>query len=168
MRRLWTPAWLARHALAAGLVAACLLLAAWQFSRATGGNVLSWGYTLQWPVFAGFVAVLWLREVRRAVRGPAAGVPAPPEYPPAGPAEPPAPITPAGGPAGPVRRPVITHRVRTEAAYDDRGDADLAAYNHYLRWLADHPHARPADYPGPAPAPATVPAPPPDAADRPR
>jgi hypothetical protein len=163
MRRLWTPAWLARHALAAGLVAAFLLLAAWQFSRATGGNVLSWGYTMQWPVFAGFVAVLWLREVRRAVRGAAAGVPAPPEY---APGEPPASSTPAAAPVAPARRPVITRRVRTEAADVERGDADLAAYNHYLRWLADHPHARPVDYPGPAPA--IVPAPPPDAADRPR
>jgi hypothetical protein len=165
MRRLWTPAWLARHALAAALVAACLLLAGWQLSRATGGNALSWGYTLQWPIFAGFVAVLWLREVRRAVRDAGAGAP-PPETALTGPP------APNAGPTPAARRPVITRRVHAGTPYDDRGDADLAAYNHYLRWLADHPGARPADYPGPA-APATATAPPattapPDTADRPR
>jgi hypothetical protein len=162
MRRLWTPAWLARHALAAALVAACLLLAGWQLSRATGGNALSWGYTLQWPVFAGFVAVLWLREVRRAVRAgapPGTALTGPPP--------------PGAGPTPAARRPVITRRVDAGTPYDDRGDADLAAYNLYLRWLADHPGARPADYPGPAaPAPDTTAPPtttaPPDTAHRPR
>ena len=37
---------------------------------------------------------------------------------------------------------------RNEAAYDDRDDPELAAYNHYLAWFNAHPHATAADYPG--------------------
>ena len=69
MKGLWTPAWIARHVLALVLIAGCLGLGWWQFSRATGGNALSWGYTFEWPVFAGFVAFLWWREVQLARRG---------------------------------------------------------------------------------------------------
>lgn len=133
MKRLLTPRWLACHVLVLLLVAGMLGLAAWQFSRATGGNALSWGYTFQWPVFAGFVVLIWAREVRRELRG------SHPEPQPRSAPEPPA----------PARRPVITRRaVPDEAAYYDADDPELAAYNRYLAWLNAHPGARPADYPG--------------------
>src|SRR2546423_1879276 len=70
MKGLWTPAWLARHLLALVLTAAFLALGWWQFHRAAGGNSLSWGYTFEWPVFAGFVVFLWYREVQLARRRP--------------------------------------------------------------------------------------------------
>ena len=66
MRRLLTPAWLAVHALAAVLVLGMLWLGHWQYERATAGNALSWGYTLQWPLFAAFTAGIWWREVGTA------------------------------------------------------------------------------------------------------
>lgn len=145
MRRLLTPAWLAGHALVAVLVVGMLGLGVWQYHRATGGNALSWGYTLQWPLFAGFTAYLWFRELRRRLRGGEAekgrsadGRPAV-----AGSA--------AGGrpvgarPAPAVRPPVVTRRT-VEASDED--DPELAAYNHYLAWLNANPGARPADYPG--------------------
>jgi hypothetical protein len=135
MKGLWTPAWIARHVLALVLVLAFLGLGWWQFSRATGGNTLSWGYTFEWPVFAAFVVFLWFREVqqeRRAGR-------APQEEPP------PAQEQKAEGPVT-VRRPV---RVPVAApAPPDEDDPELAAYNDYLGWLAAHPGARPSDYPG--------------------
>jgi hypothetical protein len=145
MKGLWTPAWLARHALALVLTAACLGLGWWQFSRATGGNSLSWGYMFEWPVFAGFVVFIWVREIQlhrrksatpageadpEAVVEPAADTPAPPR-------DPNAPVTPG--------RPV---RVTTRPLQPAAADPELDAYNDYLAWLAEHPGARPADYPG--------------------
>jgi len=137
MKGLWTPAWIARHVLALVLVAGFLALGWWQFSRATGGNSLSWGYTFEWPVFAAFVVFIWFREVQQARRAARAPEPAAER-----PAEQPvprqdAPLT--------VRRPVRVP-VASQAPADD--DPELAAYNDYLSWLAAHPGARPSDYPG--------------------
>jgi hypothetical protein len=139
MRRLLTPRWIACHVLMVVLAAGMLALAGWQLARATGGNLLSWGYTLQWPVFAGFVVFVWAREVRRTLRG--ARAPAPGRNagaPAAGSNAPPAPVVAR-------RRPVITRR---PPDYSDAGDPELAAYNRYLAWLNANPGARPADYPG--------------------
>jgi len=139
MKGLWTPAWIARHLLALVLVVAFLGLGWWQFSRASGGNTLSWGYTFEWPVFAGFVAFLWFREAQLARRGPPdpAGKPEPAAKPqPAGKPEKGAPVT--------VGRPV---RVAV-AAPPPADDPALDAYNDYLAWLNAHPGARPGDYPG--------------------
>lgn len=131
MRRLLTPGWLAFHALALAMVVGMLGLAGWQFSRAADGNALSWGYTFQWPVFAGFVAFIWVREVRRKLGADTAS------------GSPEAPVDRAP-PA--VRRPVVTRR--PAAVHDDADDPELAAYNRYLAWLNENPTARPADYPG--------------------
>lgn len=133
MRGLWTPGWLARHLLALVLVAGCLALGWWQFRRASGGNGLSWAYTVEWPVFAGFVVFIWWREVQLARRGGRRQPEPGPEPGPAG--------------AGPVvpGRPVRVPVTPAAAAADD---PELAAYNRYLAWLAAHPGARPGDYPG--------------------
>lgn len=145
MRGLWTPAWIARHVLAVVLAGGCLGMGWWQLSRATGGNALSWGYTFQWPVFAGFVVFLWWREVQLARRRAGADGEAPPSEPPT---TGPPPTEPARHPGAPVTigRPV---RVAVTRPGADDGDPELAAYNDYLEWLAAHPGARPADYPGP-------------------
>jgi DNA-binding transcriptional regulator of glucitol operon len=135
MKGLWTPAWLARHLLALVLVAGFLALGWWQFDRASGGNALSWGYTFEWPVFAGFVVFLWWREVQATRHHPAAGPETEPEQQPE--RLPGAPVT--------VGRPVRVP-VRAASAEDD---PELDAYNDYLAWLAAHPNARPGDYPGP-------------------
>lgn len=132
MKGLWTPAWIARHVLALVTVAGCLGLGWWQFSRASGGNTLSWGYTFEWPVFAGFFAFLWFREVQLARRPPAPAEQEE-EQPPRLPG---APVT--------VGRPV---RVAVPAG-PVADDPELDAYNDYLAWLAAHPAARPGDYPG--------------------
>jgi hypothetical protein len=139
MKGLWTPAWIARHVLALVLIVVFLGLGWWQFSRATGGNGLSWGYTFQWPVFALFVGFIWFREVQQERRSARAAQ----QEPPAEPGEP----RPAPRQEGPltVRRPV---RVPVVSAVPDDDDPELAAYNDYLGWLAAHPGARPSDYPG--------------------
>ncbi len=135
MKGLWTPAWIARHAVALVLVVGFVGLGWWQYTRAADGNALSWGYMFQWPVLAVFVAFLWWREVRLERRGPQQQPPAP-----AADRErrPGAPVT-VGRPVRAPARPAAT-------AGDD--DPELAAYNDYLSWLAAHPEARPGDYPG--------------------
>jgi len=137
VRPLLTPRWLARHALAVALATACGLLCWWQVTRALGGNLLSFGYALLWPVFGGFVIFIWVREMRIAV----GGAPPPPEPKPA--------------PAAGFGRPVLVERPPTPAidTDTDAGDPALAAYNRLLAWLAAHPGARPADYPGRFPVP---------------
>jgi hypothetical protein len=147
MKRLWTPAWIARHVAMVVLVSGFLGLGWWQVSRAAGGNTLSWGYAIEWPVFAGFVLYVWWRELRHALgsaddaaSGPGqADVTASPSA-----AAPTA--APGAAPMG-VRRPVRVVRVPAATA-DDPDDPELAAYNRYLRWLNANPGARPGDYPG--------------------
>ena len=131
MRTLLTPRWLLIHAAVVVLVAAFGLLCWWQVTRAAAGNLLSFGYAIEWPAFAGFLIFVWIREMRKALRsGPAAGAEA------------------AGVPLEAATVRSKARAARREAAYDDSDDPALAAYNHYLAWLNEHPHATPADYPG--------------------
>lgn len=133
MRRLLTPAWLARHVLAVALVCGFLALGWWQIGRAASGNALSWAYAFEWPVFAGFVVFMWVREARHTLRSEASegSVEA-------------APLMSTAASA--ARRPVRTTPRRIE--YDDSGDPELAEYNRYLAWLNANPGAKPADFPG--------------------
>jgi hypothetical protein len=41
------------------LVPGFLILGDWQLRRALGGNGLSWAYTVEWPLFAGYAIFLW-------------------------------------------------------------------------------------------------------------
>ncbi|WP_433387175.1 hypothetical protein [Micromonospora sp. KLBMP9576] len=140
MKRLWTPAWIARHVAMVVLVVGFLALGWWQVSRAAAGNAISWGYAVEWPIFAGFVVFVWWREVRLTLR------PAPEDEPGATAGTRPAAATEATGTRPAVRRPVRV--VRVPAAPAGGEDGDLAAYNHYLRWRNDNPGASSGDYPG--------------------
>ncbi|MBX7265512.1 hypothetical protein KIF24_05290 [Micromonospora sp. Llam7] len=157
MKRLWTPAWIARHVAMVVLVTTFLGLGWWQVSRATAGNAISWGYAVEWPIFAGFVVFVWWREVRHALGGgsPAraagrggTGTPAADGTDPvaagAAAAAEPADAAGVGRPRTGIRRPV--RAIRSSAG--DADDADLAAYNRYLSWLNANPGAKPGDYPG--------------------
>jgi hypothetical protein len=138
MRRLATPGWLLCHVAAIAIVVTFLRLGWWQLSRAEGGNGLSIGYTLEWPLFAAFVVVIWLREVRGTLRAnrPESVAPATekPEQP---------------VPDGVSRFDPVAERA-ARAARSAAGDPD-SAYNQYLTWLAEHPYARPGDYRRPMP-----------------
>jgi hypothetical protein len=127
VRRFFTPGWLLRHAIAVVLVAGCLGMGWWQIVRARGGNALSWGYAVEWPVFALFVLFVWGREVRATLRGGYVE-PAPPR------SEVPEDLR--------IEVPVR----RTAGAAED--DAQTSEYNRYLAWLAAHPEAKPRDYRG--------------------
>ena len=62
------------HGLLIVLVVACSFLGWWQYTRATGGNTLSWVYTFEWPFFAVYGTYMWWKllhetaEERRARR----------------------------------------------------------------------------------------------------
>lgn len=152
MKRLWTPAWIARHVAMVVLVTTFLGLGWWQVSRAAAGNAISWGYAVEWPIFAGFVVFVWWREVRHALRTEpptgdtvtSASVGQPGEA--VGPDDVTAPdAIDAEQPRTGIRRPVRVARVPAGPGEDD---ADLAAYNRYLSWLNANPGAKPGDYPG--------------------
>jgi hypothetical protein len=61
---LFEPRWLGWHLLVAVAFCGMLWLGDWQYRRAMGGNGLSWAYTFEWPLFAGFAIVFWARTVR--------------------------------------------------------------------------------------------------------
>ncbi|GIG58913.1 hypothetical protein Lfu02_32850 [Longispora fulva] len=166
MRRLLTPRWLLLHLLAAAIVAAMLGLAWWQIGRARDGNALSIGYSLEWPVFAGFTIFVWIRAVRRELRGSvdalrpevgplpsgsgarasgAGATGARPAGDQAGADQSAAPVERASG-ADVARRLAEQRAAARASAHDD--DPETAAYNHYLGWLNAHPHRSPNDYPG--------------------
>ena len=104
------------------VVLACwgmLWLGDWQFHRAMEGNGLSWAYTFEWPLFAGFGIVFWARTVRdefRLRRGDDV----------------------AGHDAEAARGPALPEGIGTrpvEQPGDDADDAELASYNAYLARL---------------------------------
>src|SRR6266508_2423632 len=129
MRRLLTPRWLVGHLAVAATGAAFLALGWWQVRRAAAGNMLSYAYAVKWPVFAGFVVVVWVRQVLRVARGAGAGAGAGAGEPP------PERIT----PKPPSRRPLPVPV--------EEPDPELAAYNRYLQWLAANPGRQPSEYP---------------------
>ncbi|MER7008467.1 hypothetical protein ABT297_36210 [Dactylosporangium sp. NPDC000555] len=123
MRRFFTPRWVLGHALALAGVAVCLLAGRWQYQRATAGNVLSWAYTVQWPLFALFVVFLWVRAIRDARGG----------------------STPRKAP--PPLRPLVS-RAPAAPAVSGEDDPELAQYNRMLAWLSANPGRRASDFPG--------------------
>jgi hypothetical protein len=62
-RFLIAPRWLAWHAFAIVASVGMLWLGDWQLRRAEGGNALSWAYTFEWPVFAAFGIVFWIKTL---------------------------------------------------------------------------------------------------------
>jgi hypothetical protein len=65
---LFEPRWLAWHLFTVLAVLGMLWLGDWQYHRAMGGNGLSWAYTFEWPLFAGFGIVFWARTIRDEFR----------------------------------------------------------------------------------------------------
>src|SRR5215475_4408299 len=63
-RVLFTPRWLGWHLFAFVAFTGMLWLGDWQLRRAMAGNSLSWAYTFEWPVFAIFGAVFWVKTIR--------------------------------------------------------------------------------------------------------
>jgi DNA-binding transcriptional regulator of glucitol operon len=80
----------------------------WQLTRAQGGNLQSWAYVIEWPMFAIFVVAMWVRMVRDELRGET-------------------------GETGTV----VPGRAAPRMEIDDEDDEELAAYNRRLARLND-------------------------------
>src|SRR6185437_10840140 len=63
-RVLLAPRWLSWHLFALVAVVCMTWLGKWQFDRAIAGNTLSWAYTFEWPIFAIFGIVFWVKTVK--------------------------------------------------------------------------------------------------------
>lgn len=127
MRRVLTGKWLAVHLGALLLMAVFLGLAYWQLLRAEGGNGRSFGYALEWPVFAVILTFLWVKAIRDELRKTPEQIRVEAEA--------------ARAVAPPVDDglPESLRRNRKPLpAVSEEDDAELAAYNRYLADL----HAR--------------------------
>lgn len=137
------PLWTSRravvlHVTAAVVVPGCLALGWWQLGRAIGGNELSWAYTFEWPLFAGYGLYMWWRLVHDQPGARADGDPAGPED--GAPAEPGADAEPGGRTAPGAGAPGDAGQGAVPAAAGgppsaDGEDEELAAYNRYLAAL---------------------------------
>jgi hypothetical protein len=117
-RFLISPKWVGWHIAMVVSFLGMLWLGDWQLHRALSGNGLSWAYTFEWPLFAGFAVVFWAKTIRDEFRIKRGDVPAP------------ATADVADLPIGIGARP--------EGATppdDDADDEELAAYNAYLARL---------------------------------
>jgi hypothetical protein len=122
-RFLFMPRWLAWHLLMVVSFWGMLWLGDWQLHRALGGNGLSWAYTFEWPLFAGFAVVFWAKTIRDEFRIKRGVTPTPDAEADDLPAA-------VGGGAG-------FRAVQVSAAEPgtEEEDAELSAYNAYLAKL---------------------------------
>jgi hypothetical protein len=116
LRFLISPKWVAWHVFVAATVAGMLVLGDWQLRRALAGNALSWAYTFEWPLFAIFGVVFWVKTILDEVR-PAGARPGRPEVA----------LPPGAG------QPLVS--AGAAAGTDTEEDEELAAYNAYLARL---------------------------------
>jgi DNA-binding transcriptional regulator of glucitol operon len=122
-RFLIAPRWLGWHLLMVVAFWGMLWLGDWQFHRALAGNGLSWAYTFEWPLFAVFAVVFWVKTIRDEFRIRRGKMPDPRAV--AAEAD----RLPEG--VGPVQ----VSSVQAGADAPDEEDAELSAYNAYLARL---------------------------------
>ena len=115
------PRWLGWHLFVILAFWGMLWLGDWQFRRAMAGNGLSWAYTFEWPLFAVFGIVFWVRTVRDEFRLRRGADLATGQY---GVVAESGPVLPEGIGTRQIERPP-----------DDADDAELASYNAYLAKL---------------------------------
>jgi hypothetical protein len=119
-RFLITPRWLGWHLLMVVSFWGMLWLGDWQLHRALGGNGLSWAYTFEWPLFAGFTVVFWAKTIRDEFRIRRNGGVVPVD---------------AEAAAASASLPSGLGITQVEEPADDAGDEELARYNAYLARL---------------------------------
>src|SRR6266851_1228528 len=125
-RVLLTPRWLSWHLFAIAAVAGMIWLGDWQLRRALAGNTLSWAYTFEWPIFAIFGVVFWVKTVRDELQPARQGGGQPSEI-----------ALPAGAGRAGSTGPAGTGQASGQMpAADEPADRELAEYNAYLAKLS--------------------------------
>jgi hypothetical protein len=118
-RFLIQPRWLGWHVLMVVSFWGMLWLGDWQLHRALAGNGLSWAYTFEWPLFAGFAVVFWAKTIKDEFRIKRDGSQDRP-----------------AGPSDSDDLPVSVHPVQVSVGTaEDDEDEELSAYNAYLARL---------------------------------
>ncbi|HTX25561.1 MAG TPA: hypothetical protein VME19_00940 [Streptosporangiaceae bacterium] len=125
-RFLLMPRWLAWHLLMVVSFWGMLWLGDWQLHRALGGNGLSWAYTFEWPLFAGFAVVFWAKTIRDEFRIKRGVMPSPDAD---------ADDLPAGVAGGTGFRAVQVSAAAPGGEEGEEEDEELSAYNAYLAKL---------------------------------
>jgi hypothetical protein len=126
-RVLFTPRWLSWHLFAVVAFFGMWWLGDWQFHRALDGNSLSWAYTFEWPVFAIFGAVFWVKTIKDELHPSAQPVPREVDLPDG------AGATQAGlSPASAAARAPGTTLMLWVPPDEDGPDPELDEYNAYL------------------------------------
>jgi len=133
-RILLTPRWLCWHLFAVLAVVGMCWLGDWQFRRAMAGNTLSWAYTFEWPIFAIFGVVFWVKTVRDELHPAAEGSSQATEVT--------LPAAAAAWPAAGAAQGQADPRSDGPGPAGDSGDGgpadvELAEYNAYLAKLGD-------------------------------
>jgi hypothetical protein len=118
-RFLIQPRWLGWHLLMVVSFWGMLWLGDWQLHRALAGNGLSWAYTFEWPLFAGFAVVFWAKTIKDEFRIKRDGSPGT-----------------LGGSSDWDDLPVSARPVQVSVGTaEDDDDEELSAYNAYLARL---------------------------------
>ena len=118
-RFLITPRWLGWHLLMVVSFWGMLWLGDWQLHRDLTGNGLSWAYTFEWPLFAGFAVVFWAKTIRDEFRIKRGG----------------GQVLAEAGAAAAADLPDGFGTRQVEEPADDAGDEELTRYNAYLARL---------------------------------
>ncbi len=118
-RFLIQPRWLGWHLLMVVSFWGMLWLGDWQLHRALAGNGLSWAYTFEWPLFAGFAVVFWAKTIKDEFRIKRDGS-----------------LGTLAGPSDSDDLPVSVRPVQVSVGTaEDDEDEELSAYNAYLARL---------------------------------
>ena len=125
MRRVLTPKWCLAHLVVVVAVLVMLRLGEWQWHRAQSptGGLQNYAYAAQWPLFAVFGIVVWIKTLIEEVRRD-----------PSTPRNPRAVALPPDG-AGVVRQPGVRIGVTAQRVQVDEDDEEMQAWNARLAAL---------------------------------
>ena len=121
-RFLITLKWLGWHVFVILSALGMLGLGNWQLHRAESGNSLSWAYTFEWPLFAIFAVVFWVKTIRDEAHPPVQAKPMRDAF-----------VFPGGIPMPPLGAPRTVGGGEEPAEYDE----EPAPYNAYLARLTE-------------------------------
>jgi hypothetical protein len=128
MRKIFlSPKWLAGHLLVIAAVLTMLRLGLWQWHRSQSSNagIQNYAYAFQWPLFAVFAIVLWVKTIRLELTDDE-------EVPQAGSSR----FGSRALPEPAIRKGAgVRIGITTEMVESDEDDVEVAAYNAYLARL---------------------------------